>query len=155
MTDHDNDSPEYEVGYGKPPKSAQFKKGQSGNPNGRPPRSRAEEIDVSGLLDASVATTQNGKQVTMSTFEALFRRRLNAGLKGDFRALKWIARLFEEFSLLEPQPGINESPVVTIPKEMGADEFIEQAAASGMTWHEFSAYVIENRKEEGHDNAAP
>ena len=29
-----NDS--YEIGYGKPPKHIQFKKGQSGNPKGRP-----------------------------------------------------------------------------------------------------------------------
>ena len=27
---------DYEVGYGKPPKSGQFKKGISGNPPGRP-----------------------------------------------------------------------------------------------------------------------
>ena len=27
---------EYEVGYGRPPKSGQFKNGQSGNPKGRP-----------------------------------------------------------------------------------------------------------------------
>ena len=27
---------DYEVGYGKPPKSGQFKPGQSGNPKGRP-----------------------------------------------------------------------------------------------------------------------
>jgi hypothetical protein len=31
------DKPEdYKVGYGKPPKSGQFKKGTSGNPSGRP-----------------------------------------------------------------------------------------------------------------------
>jgi hypothetical protein len=29
------DQQEYEVGYGKPPKSGQFAKGNSGNPNGR------------------------------------------------------------------------------------------------------------------------
>ena len=27
---------DYEVGYGKPPKEHRFKKGQSGNPRGRP-----------------------------------------------------------------------------------------------------------------------
>lgn len=27
---------EYEVGYGKPPQRTQFKKGQTGNPKGRP-----------------------------------------------------------------------------------------------------------------------
>jgi hypothetical protein len=29
----------YEVGYGKPPKNAQFQKGVSGNPKGRPKKS--------------------------------------------------------------------------------------------------------------------
>jgi hypothetical protein len=28
---------EYEIGYGKLPRGAGFKKGQSGNPRGRPP----------------------------------------------------------------------------------------------------------------------
>jgi hypothetical protein len=31
---HDGNS-NYEIGYGKPPKHTQFKKGRSGNPNGR------------------------------------------------------------------------------------------------------------------------
>ena len=30
------DGADYEVGYGKPPKHTRFKKGQSGNPKGRP-----------------------------------------------------------------------------------------------------------------------
>jgi hypothetical protein len=32
----ENMSDSYEVGYGKPPRSTQFKKGVSGNPKGRP-----------------------------------------------------------------------------------------------------------------------
>lgn len=34
------DQASYEVGYGKPPSDKQFKKGQSGNPMGRPKGSR-------------------------------------------------------------------------------------------------------------------
>ena len=30
----------YEVGYGKPPRHTRFPKGRSGNPKGRPPRSK-------------------------------------------------------------------------------------------------------------------
>lgn len=30
------------VGYGRPPKASQFKKGQSGNPQGRPPKARGQ-----------------------------------------------------------------------------------------------------------------
>ena len=31
-----NDDAQFDVGYGKPPKSGQFRKGRSGNPRGRP-----------------------------------------------------------------------------------------------------------------------
>ena len=30
------DSADYDIGYGKPPEDTRFKKGQSGNPRGRP-----------------------------------------------------------------------------------------------------------------------
>ncbi|MDB5317781.1 MAG: hypothetical protein JWO26_370 [Rhodospirillales bacterium] len=32
----DNDERNYKVGYGRPPQGTRFKKGQSGNPKGRP-----------------------------------------------------------------------------------------------------------------------
>jgi hypothetical protein len=31
----------YEIGYRKPPKATQFRKGRSGNPRGRPKRSKS------------------------------------------------------------------------------------------------------------------
>ena len=38
---------DYEIGYGRPPKHTQFKKGQSGNPEGRPKgiKSLSTELD--------------------------------------------------------------------------------------------------------------
>ena len=38
MSTHDES--DYEVGYGKPPQSTQFRKGRSGNPKGRPKTSK-------------------------------------------------------------------------------------------------------------------
>ncbi len=38
-----------EVGYGRPPKAAQFKPGQSGNPNGRPKGAKTVLSEKLGL----------------------------------------------------------------------------------------------------------
>ena len=54
----------YGIGYGKPPKHAQWKKGQSGNPKGRPRRDR----NVSALVAALLAHT-----IRLSHFTARFR----------------------------------------------------------------------------------
>jgi len=37
---------DYDVGYKKPPKHGRFKKGQSGNPGGRPRRPKREEPEA-------------------------------------------------------------------------------------------------------------
>lgn len=41
MSASSDDDPPEKVGYGKPPKSGQFRKGKSGNPNGRPRKKRS------------------------------------------------------------------------------------------------------------------
>ncbi|WP_243382339.1 DUF5681 domain-containing protein [Geothrix alkalitolerans] len=48
MTDADDPSESYEVGFGRPPKNTQFQKGDSGNPLGRRPQgapSNSSEAD--------------------------------------------------------------------------------------------------------------
>ena len=52
---------DYEVGYGRPPKDKQFKKGQSGNPKGRPKGSRNFRTDLQEELQMQVQVTENGK----------------------------------------------------------------------------------------------
>jgi hypothetical protein len=42
MMSDDNGEPKYKVGYGKPPAEYRFRKGQSGNLNGRPRRARTK-----------------------------------------------------------------------------------------------------------------
>jgi hypothetical protein len=65
----DQDDKDYEVGYGKPPKHTQFQPGQSGNPAGRPPKSRNLKRLVDEVLDEKIELTENGLAQTMSKRE--------------------------------------------------------------------------------------
>ncbi|MEW9922579.1 DUF5681 domain-containing protein, partial [Marimonas sp. MJW-29] len=63
-------SDDYEVGYGKPPKSAQFKPGKSGNPKGRPKGSLDFKTHVQEMLSRQVTITDGGKRRRISALEA-------------------------------------------------------------------------------------
>lgn len=88
---------DYEVGRGKPPKHTQFKKGQSGNPKGRPPRKSVkaksgvtDDFNNAILKEADrlVRISTGGTVTEISTREACIRKLKEIGLKEDVRALE-------------------------------------------------------------------
>ena len=61
------DSADYDIGYGKPPEDTRFKKGQSGNPRGRPKKQPKDvAAHMTDLLDEKRTVQMNGKAVTMT-----------------------------------------------------------------------------------------
>ena len=75
------DSDDYEVGYGRPPKATQFKKGQSGNRGGRRRKSGPIKIDPLRILD-EVFPVRSGDQVKhMSAKEVELRRILKRAIQ--------------------------------------------------------------------------
>jgi hypothetical protein len=52
MTARQTQSAPGDVGYGKPPRHTQFRKGQSGNPGGRPRREQVERLKALTLQEA-------------------------------------------------------------------------------------------------------
>jgi Family of unknown function (DUF5681) len=79
--------PDYEVGYGRPPKASQFRKGQSGNPKGRPKGKRGVKTILRRILSEKVTIHENGRPLTMTKEELLFRKWYAMGLKGDTGAM--------------------------------------------------------------------
>ena len=77
-----------EAGYGKPPKSGMFKKGQSGNPKGRPKGVKNFQTELCSVLRSKVTVTEAGKLKSVSTVEAALMRLREKALKGDQRALE-------------------------------------------------------------------
>ncbi|MEO1324462.1 MAG: DUF5681 domain-containing protein [Pseudomonadota bacterium] len=75
-------SEDYEVGYGRPPQHTQFKPGQSGNPKGRPKRSKTITALLKEELEAKIAVTEKGVSKTLTKREAIVRQVVNGGLKG-------------------------------------------------------------------------
>ena len=73
---------EYEVGYRRPPKTTRFKPGQSGNPKGRPAKSRNFKSDVKKTLETPIRLVKDGKPQTVSTQEGVLLRLSEKALKG-------------------------------------------------------------------------
>lgn len=79
------------VGYGNPPKATQFKKGQSGNPKGRPKKAnRSNQTILMDILEQQISTGLSGQKKKMQIREAIIRARVQKALKGDLRAQELI-----------------------------------------------------------------
>jgi Family of unknown function (DUF5681) len=79
-----SDMTDYEIGYGKPPRHSQFKKGVCANPSGRPRRLNAELGDlVRGFLSAEAQYREKGRTRKTSRLELTIKRHIAAALNGD------------------------------------------------------------------------
>jgi hypothetical protein len=84
---------DYGVGKGKPPKSTQFKAGQSGNPKGRPRGRKNFATEIEEILNAPVPITENGRKRNVTSRKAALLKLRKKALEGDGRALDRILEL--------------------------------------------------------------
>jgi Family of unknown function (DUF5681) len=78
------------VGYGRPPVHSRFKKGQSGNPRGRPTKVPDFMEDAAEILGGTVTGQAKGKSITLPAVQAMFRTLCRQALKGDSGALRGV-----------------------------------------------------------------
>jgi hypothetical protein len=93
MEDEMND---FKVGYKRPPIETRFKKGQSGNPSGKP-RKTAQKLDLGRVLQAidneEMVVEIDGKSIRMSKVEIHFRQLFNKAIKGNLKEARLIAKM--------------------------------------------------------------
>ena len=77
----------YEVGYGKPPRSTQFKPGRSGNLAGRPPGAKNFAAALDEELKSRVLVTENGRRKRISKREVIAKHLVNKAAGGDLKAI--------------------------------------------------------------------
>jgi hypothetical protein len=89
----DSKNEKFEVGYGKPPKHAQFKKGQSGNPDGRPKGTLNLATVLERTLREEVVVNENGRRKVITKLEAAITQLINKSASGDLKALALLTGL--------------------------------------------------------------
>ena len=86
-------SDDYEVGFKKPPKKTQFKKGQSGNPKGRPKGVKNLTTDLQEELESKIQITEDGKTFKVTKQRAMLKTMLAKAMKGDARSANVLINL--------------------------------------------------------------
>ncbi len=94
MADKKKPTGDYEVGYGKPPKSGQIKKGERRNPEGRPKGSKNLKTDLLEELGEMMKVREDGKEHRISKQRALIKTQVARALKGNDRAAAKIIDLY-------------------------------------------------------------
>jgi hypothetical protein len=88
------------VGYGRPPRHTRFKKGQSGNPNGRPLGSANAKTIVARAIQEKVTVREGDKPRAMTKLEAMLQGHLVKAIKGDARSASLVINLVTKLGLL-------------------------------------------------------
>jgi hypothetical protein len=79
-----------DVGYGRPPRSHQFKAGQSGNPRGRPKGAKSEATLLVELLNRKIEIRQNGKVRKITILEGILHKLAEDSLKGNTKSAAFV-----------------------------------------------------------------
>ena len=98
----DKKEPNYIVGYGKPPEHTQFKKGQSGNPQGRPSAKKNLRAAFCDMMSEPISFCEGDQIRRMSKSEAVLYTLTLRAIKGDSRATAQTLGLLREQRLLVP-----------------------------------------------------
>ena len=116
----------YDVGYKKPPKNGRFKKGQSGNPNGRPKGSKNFVTILTKELNQKITVNENGKQKNISRMEAMVKRLVAEALQGERRSLITLIDIMRKTGQMEE---VEVQGLIPENYESILDSFVERQQA--------------------------
>ncbi|KPA99893.1 DUF5681 domain-containing protein [Ahrensia marina] len=115
---------EYKIGYGKPPTHSQFKKGQSGNPKGRPKGKTLFRTEVQEIGRKMATVRTNGKTSKVPMTRVVLQTVLQRALDGDKTSTKQILELFDKY-LDEPGDEKNVAEISPADKAL-IDEYLAE-----------------------------
>ena len=93
--DFDDDS----VGYGRPPKTGRFRKGNSGNPTGRPKKMPSFKSELARELQQPRAYSENGKSWQGTNLRAFVKSLVAAAIDCDGRAVAALLSAIRQYGI--------------------------------------------------------
>ncbi len=127
----------YTVGYKKPPRHGQFKKGKSGNPSGRPKGARNLTTLLDNILFSPFKYTEAGKPKSSTRIEFILKRLVADGMKGDNKAVQILFGAMKSAGTLDTgadqtlAAADHEQILRTYLANMMADSAVEAGADAG------------------------
>ena len=129
-----DDTDDDRVGYRRPPKRSQFKKGQTGNPGGRPRRRGTSDFDLDKLLDRAITVKVDGQPRVMQAKEVELRQLLDKALKkADLAAIEYLLDLMVQYGAIEPPPDRAGGFVIIMPNDCHRRSGIWRSSGSGLS----------------------
>lgn len=111
-------------GYGRPPKASQFKKGQSGNPGGRPLKARGQATIAARVLGEvqRLAGQPKGARVRYTMLELVVMTLKQLAAAGHDRAATLYTRLSARFG--RQQSESQQVGYLVVPEPLTKEEWI-------------------------------
>lgn len=138
----------YEIGYGRPPRSGQFKKGQRANPRGRPKGAKSAMTIFREEAEVLITVRENGRTKKMSKLRVGIRNVMNnLAAKPDLRSMLAFLKLLNAAQgpnfEIEAQKTSGEEEALFLSKM--AEDFMRELAGYDA---ESSAEIITSRFDE-------
>ena len=96
----------YQVGYAKPPQYTRFRKGQSGNPKGRPKGLQSFARLARQAFNEKIAIKENGERRIITKLQAALKQLANKAASGDAAAIREMLRV--EAAIAEIVPAADQ-----------------------------------------------
>ena len=110
------------VGYGEPPKETQFKKGQSGNPRGRPPKPRGMRAIAQRVFfeKQRLANQPKGARVKYSILEVVVMSLKQLAAGGHAPAATYLDKFSDRHG---PQEAPRKGGFLVVPERLTEEEW--------------------------------